>query len=250
MNNNSQQKNVSIPNLIHLVSHQYSFMKKYRFTLLISSLFFLTFTACNNAPIGEKVVAKDAVVPTKTAITKYLSLPLNVNSCIINWQGTKKIGGGHKGIIFIKDGVALIKEGKLVGGKITINMNSLIDSDLSAPEDKAELEEHLKSDDFFDVANYPAATFEITKVMEDTAAGEGFIKITGNLTIKGIAKSIEIPARAGMREGQFALRTSPFTINRTDWGIKFHSGLMGTPKDMIINDNIGLQIVLAAEMEE
>lgn len=222
-------------------------MKKFNIKLLLSSLLFLTFAACNNAPAGEKVAAKEAIT-TKEQAKKDLTLPLVSNDCIINWEGTKKIGGGHKGIISIKDGTVDLKGGALIGGKVTIDMNSIQDKELTDLGDKADLEDHLKSEDFFDVANHPTATFEITKVTKEPTK-DGSIKITGNLTIKGITKSIEIPARAAMKGGQFKLKTSPFTIDRTAWDIKFHSGLMGTPKDMIINDNIGLQIMLTAEMK-
>jgi polyisoprenoid-binding protein YceI len=45
----------------------------------------------------------------------------------------------------------------------------------------AKFNEHLASADFFDAAKYPNATFRSTKV-ED--AGNGKLKVTGNLTIK------------------------------------------------------------------
>lgn len=47
--------------------------------------------------------------------------------------------------------------------------------------------EHLKSADFFDAAKFPAATFKSTKV---EAAGGGKLKVTGDLTIKGITKAV------------------------------------------------------------
>ena len=42
---------------------------------------------------------------------------------------------------------------------------------------------HLNSGDFFDSAKFPAATFKSTKV---EAAGEGKLKVSGELTIKDI----------------------------------------------------------------
>lgn len=41
--------------------------------------------------------------------------------------------------------------------------------------------DHLRSADFFDAAKYPTATFKSTKV---EPAGEGKLKVTGDLTIK------------------------------------------------------------------
>lgn len=47
--------------------------------------------------------------------------------------------------------------------------------------------DHLTSADWFDAAQFPAATFKSTKV---EAAGEGKLKVTGDLTIKGITKPV------------------------------------------------------------
>lgn len=46
---------------------------------------------------------------------------------------------------------------------------------------------HLRSDDFFDAATFPNVTFKSTSVK---AAGKDKLKVTGDLTIKGITKSV------------------------------------------------------------
>ena len=52
-------------------------------------------------------------------------------------------------------------------------------------------DKHLKSPDFFDVANYPTLTFTSTKV---TQAPEGRLRVEGNLTIHGITKPVVLEA--------------------------------------------------------
>lgn len=47
--------------------------------------------------------------------------------------------------------------------------------------------EHLRSADFFDAGKYPDIKFKSTKV---EAAGEGKLKVTGDLTIKGITNPV------------------------------------------------------------
>lgn len=49
------------------------------------------------------------------------------------------------------------------------------------------LDEHLKNADFFDAARYPNATFKSTKV---EAAGEGKLKVTGDLTLKDVTRPV------------------------------------------------------------
>ena len=51
--------------------------------------------------------------------------------------------------------------------------------------------EHLNSADWFDSAQFPTATFKSTKV---EAAGEGKLKVTGDLTIRGITKPMVLDA--------------------------------------------------------
>jgi polyisoprenoid-binding protein YceI len=46
---------------------------------------------------------------------------------------------------------------------------------------------HLRSADFFEADKYPDATFKSTRV---EAAGEGKLKVTGELTIKGITRPV------------------------------------------------------------
>lgn len=46
---------------------------------------------------------------------------------------------------------------------------------------------HLRSADFFEADKYPDATFKSTRV---EAAGEGSLKVTGDLTIKGITRPV------------------------------------------------------------
>ena len=51
----------------------------------------------------------------------------------------------------------------------------------------AKLDEHLRSADFFDAAKYPAITFKSTKV---EAAGDGKLRVFGDLTIKETTKPV------------------------------------------------------------
>ena len=49
---------------------------------------------------------------------------------------------------------------------------------------------HLRSGDFFDVENFPRMTFESTSVRR---AGPDRMVVTGNLTIKGVTREIDLP---------------------------------------------------------
>jgi polyisoprenoid-binding protein YceI len=86
----------------------------------------------------------------------------------------------------------------------------------------AKFDDHLKSDDFFDVSKFPTATFKSTKV--EKGAGETF-KVTGDLTIHGVTKSVTIDAKLN-GAGEHPMRKSPaigfdgsVTIKRSDFGL-------------------------------
>jgi polyisoprenoid-binding protein YceI len=48
---------------------------------------------------------------------------------------------------------------------------------------------HLKSPDFFDVAKFPTLTFKSTKVV---AGKDGALTVTGDLTMRGVTKSVTL----------------------------------------------------------
>jgi polyisoprenoid-binding protein YceI len=78
---------------------------------------------------------------------------------------------------------------------------------------------HLQSPDFFDVRQFPKATFESTKI-EAVNAARGEYKITGDLTIRDVTKPITLPARVTLNDNGLVLR-SRFEIKRSEYGITF-----------------------------
>lgn len=55
----------------------------------------------------------------------------------------------------------------------------------------ADLDAHLRSADFFDVAKYPTATFTATRIER---VGERGARVTGDLTLRGITKPVTFEA--------------------------------------------------------
>lgn len=90
----------------------------------------------------------------------------------------------------------------------------------------AAFDEHLRSAELFDVANFPQATFKSTKV---EAAGEGKLKITGALTIKGVTKPVVLDATINqianhpMSKQPSAGFDAVATIKRSDFGLGLYA---------------------------
>lgn len=86
---------------------------------------------------------------------------------------------------------------------------------------------HLKSPDFFDVANHPTITFEsssVKKLTDDT------YEVTGSLTMHGVTKTVVLPVAVlgemkdpwGNQRIGFEIST---TLNRKDYGVSYNQVL-------------------------
>lgn len=170
---------------------------------------------------------------------------VDLNSSIINWKGFKTFtNDSHLGTISIQEGEFQLENGKLVGGRFVIDMNSIVCTDLEDETYNAKLVNHLKSNDFFAVDSFPTATFEITNVVEEVNSEKGTSHlISGNLTIRGITKNITFPANVTVDENGVSLSAPEFGVNRTEFNVMFRSsGVAGVLKDQLIDDNMLLTI--------
>jgi polyisoprenoid-binding protein YceI len=199
-------------------------------------------TSCSSAPVGDKVVSGEAkkVENTPTAATAK-ELAVDVAASKIEWLGTKT-GGQHNGDMKLKSGSVKVDGGKIVGGAFVLDMTSISVLDLK-DKPKADLEGHLKNADFFEADKHPEGKFEIVSVKEEAGAEGQTHVITGNLTLKGTPRSVDIPAKVALSDAGLTATTAQFTINRQDWGINYKSSM----KDVVINDNMGIKITLSAK---
>lgn len=157
----------------------------------------------------------------------------------VGWKGSK-LAYFHYGTIALKSGMIAVENGKPVAGKFELDLTTINDEDQKDPADKAKLEGHLKSADFFDVEKYPVATFEISKI--EPVVDNNYM-ISGNLSLKGVAKEITFPGKITVSVTG-AEAEAEFSIDRTEWGVNFNSGsiIKDLVAENIINDNIAFKI--------
>lgn len=207
------------------------------FSLIILTAVLGFFASCQNAPKGAKAMtdtAKKVAAPAMAAKT----YKVDGASSKVSWTGTK-VTGKHTGTFNVNSGTVQTKDGKVVGGNFNIDINSMMCTDLEAGKGKEKLEGHLKSPDFFDAAAHPNSTFAITSVDNGN--------VTGNLTLKGVSKSVTFPATINVTDSGVTVTSNDFTINRTDFGMKYGSAsFFDDLKDKAINDAVGLKIMLKA----
>lgn len=184
--------------------------------------------SCNGEK-KEKVTVKEAVKVTVNA-ADLNNVDLTVS--LLTWTGNKPTGS-HNGTVALKSGGLLVEDGKLTQGVFVIDMSTITNVDMAGSKGAGNIEGHLKSPDFFDVAVYPTAKFVISSVTET----EGKLAVTGNLTLKNITKSITIPATITTVEGITTFKSETFNVDRTDFGVTYKSKKLDAAlKDKFIND--------------
>lgn len=221
-------------------------MKTLRQTGFMLAIALMTF-ACGNS--GETVKATDA---KEVAQTEGTTLNVQTAASTITWKGYKPTGQ-HTGIIPAVEGSLAVSGDQVTGGKITFDITKLEIHDLEAgSEDHGKLHGHLQSEDFFDAANHPTATFEITSVepfnendqiadkeefsSDNTPSSASEITpanpnawVSGNLTMRGNTKNIKFPANINVNNGMVTAKAG-FNIDRTDWGLAYGDEASATDK--------------------
>lgn len=197
----------------------------------------LIVSSCAGNPEGKKAETTDSVdVENVTAAGEFLSIDTEQSHVV--WKGTK-VTGAHEGTIAIKEGAVSVDNNTITGGSFVLDMNTITDTDMEG-EYKEKLEAHLKSDDFFAVAEYPESSFTITNVAEGTNANQ--VVISGNLTIRGVAKNITFDATIEEISESSLKATADFNIEREDWGVSYEG-----KKDDLISKQINFNISIVAK---
>jgi polyisoprenoid-binding protein YceI len=161
----------------------------------------------------------------------------------ITWTGSKEfVGGSHTGTVNLANGFLMMDGDKITGGEFVIDMNSMQNTDLTDPGMKEKLVGHLKSPDFFDVANHKDAKFVITKVTATSPTSQVF---EGNLTLRGKTQAMRVPATL-KKEGSVWTATGTIDLDRTKFDVKYNSktfvpDLVKSAKDKVIKNNIVIE---------
>jgi polyisoprenoid-binding protein YceI len=161
----------------------------------------------------------------------------------VNWKGTMLGIKSHHGTVALTDANLVVKGPSVVSGSFTVDLSSItaLDSAYAADDAKqgtrAMLLGHLASADFFDVANHPKASFEITSVEGNTA--------TGKLTVRGTTNEEKVTDIAVTEENGAVKATGKLAFDRQKYGVAWASG----SKDAVLNDMIELEIALSGSFQ-
>jgi polyisoprenoid-binding protein YceI len=107
-------------------------------------------------------------------------------------------------------------------------------------------DKHLRTDDFFDVANHPAITFKSKRVEPGT---NGQFKLIGDLTIRGTTKEVVLdvegpsPISKGQRGSVVTGATATTRVNRLEYGLKWNNMVEAGP---VVSDEVRITIDIEA----
>lgn len=216
--------------MVGLTKHEYTNMKYLIHGLFLTAMLSLV-SAC-----GE---AKDATTPTETseagATGTYM---VDVANSRVKWKGVMLGIKFHEGILKFSEGELTLENGVITGGSFTVDMASMTATDENyQPEQGATREKllrHLASPDFFDVANYPTATFVIR-------ASEG-VAATGALTVRGVTHTETVQNIALIEADGVVKANGNLVFDRKKYNVSWDSPM----QDVILSNNIELSIDIAA----
>ncbi len=239
---------------------------------LLTTLLVVLFTACTNIKKEDAVTTSNNSSHKNELAKDVTRFTIDPTSSITTYIGRKPTGK-HHGKVFIKEGYFNIKEDRIVGGTVTLDMGTITVDDLDDQEEahgKDILLNHLKSRDFLDIENHPTGQFIIHSVTDFDASWtrenreefESDFKplsntqhiivnpthiLHGELTLRGVTNKISFPVRMEKFTTKVKM-SAKFNIDRTDYNINYskEASVSDQIKDKFIYDTVNLGFVVEA----
>lgn len=179
------------------------FMRKLYTPFIVLSLMMLS--ACQTSSLSE---TEKAPVPESNTVFSGKSHEIDKSQSVLSFTGKSNV---------------INHEGKFNTYTATVTLDSAEPANLekasieaeiditSVEIDAAGLQAHLAKADFFDVAQFPAATFTSSKIVH--ISGNAY-DVTGDLTIKGITKTVTV--RTEITDDYLSAK---YDLPRKDFGI-------------------------------
>tara|TARA_B100000579_G_scaffold172895_1_gene140900 strand:+ start:55 stop:717 length:663 start_codon:yes stop_codon:yes gene_type:complete len=197
----------------------------------------LLITGCSTKDKNSsKEVKVLSVIETKLNTGSYNVLE---DSSQVLWECEWLGGAKHDGSVQLVSGSIDISETSDVNGKFIVDLNSMKCFDLKNEFTNKKLIGHLKSDDFFDVANYPNAVLEL--VSGKNISGNEF-KFNGNLTIKGRTHPVTFKGTVVENNSSYDADLK-LIFDRSKYDVRYRSAsLFSDLGDRIIADDVKLTV--------
>jgi polyisoprenoid-binding protein YceI len=163
-----------------------------------------------------------AVLPAKAATSTWQIDPAHTaTQFAVKHLLISTVRGQFKGIT----GTVVWDDQDVTKSSVNVTIDATTIDTGTAPRDA-----DLKSPNYFDVAKYPTLTFKSTKIEQ---AGAGKLKVTGDLTIHGVTKSVvlDVDGPTGSIKDPWgntrAAIGATTKVNRQDFGVSGGAGAVG-----------------------
>lgn len=188
--------------------------------------------------------SKLAVIATLTA---GISLPANAGTTtyqIDPRHSSADFGVTHLMISTVRGefhgvtGTVVVDDSNISNSRVDVTIDATTVDTREADRDK-----HLKSEAFFDVAKYPTITFKSTRVEKNP---DGSLKITGDLTIRGVTRTAVLtatPPKNAIKDPWGLQRTAVSAttkVNRQDFGVSWNQKLDGG--GVVVGDDVNITL--------
>jgi Uncharacterized conserved protein len=180
------------------------------------------------------------------------SFQLDIEKSTIKWTGAN-LSNSHSGTLRFAEGVFQLRQGEFADARFQIDMQSLACDDINDAETNRMLLEHLSSEDFFDVAKYPTAKFQLTaaKVLPPGTPGSPNYEMDGRLTLKGVTDQVTFPAVVGQSGPNLIAGQAHLEFDRTRWDVQYGSGkFFAFLGQHLVNDWVHLHLIIIANRAE
>jgi len=161
------------------------------------------------------------LLPPTSKAQEIEQVPIDIKKSEVKWKGTKMRGlGKHEGTVTIKSGYLETKGAELIGGKVVFDMNTIMVTDIPdhEPVPRRRLNNHLKSDDFFGVEEFPEAEFSILKILDRQ---DQKIQVEGELTIRDVTETITVFLELKIENSEIKAITSTIIFDRFNWNVGY-----------------------------
>jgi len=223
---NTTTKNTTILKAIIL-------MKKIILSLAVLATMSGAFVACDSKE------ASDSETTEETASLSDGTMKVDLMASNVNWEGTVVGMFSHSGDVKLTNGSVTFTDGKITGGNFSVDLTTINPTDKNYEPGRdtgtpAKLAEHLSSDEFFDVAQYPIATFKIT--------GSDGSTVMGNLTVRGKTNLEEVKNVVISQASGLVTITGDLTFDRIKYDVSFKY----RRQEMVLSNDVTIKVKLVA----
>ena len=199
------------------------------------SLAVIALVACGGAENQEET-SETNEIPETEPMVKTVSHAINPDSSTVAWKGEMLNMYSHEGTVKMIESYVTTEDGELAGGGFIVDLTTITPTDENynpkEGKSKDKLVGHLSSPDFFDVANHPKASFDITEVMDG--------KVKGNLSIRDKTNEEIVENVTVEKIGNRMHLTGTLTFDRKKYNVAFEHPV----KEMVLSNDIELQLDL------